>query len=148
LTKDDILRWKESTTAIQKMDEDIDKFHADVVGIATEQKYIKEDVKEISTIVRGNGNPEHGMVYKLQELEHKFTTCQSNGMTSEAIKEAIKEAMPESKDNGDERRKNAFQRMTPKNKILIGIAITGFIFTYAVQIYSVAKAVFSTLVSQ
>ncbi len=142
MTKEDIQRWEATTKQISEVNIEIAKW-------AGHSKSMGEDVKEISTIVRGNGNPEHGMVYKLQDLEHKFTTCQSNGMTKNEIKEAITEAF-ESKpnDKGDERRKNSFQRMQPKNKILIGIAIAGFVFTYAVQIYSVAEAVFNTLVTK
>jgi len=111
---------------------------------------IADNVEKTSIIVTGNGEPERGLATRFSLLEQSVNIHHDTPhISKDELRETVIEACnSKPKDNGDERRKNAFQRMTPKNKILIGIAITGFIFTYAVQIYSVAKAIFSTLVSQ
>ena len=96
-----------------------------------------EIAKDLRHIITGNGNPEDGLVFRLKQLEMAVVN-----QTKKCILHAEKQV-----DDGSNRRISWWEKMPPSKKILVSIAILGFVFTYAIQIFHIAKGMYETFIS-
>ena len=89
ITKDEM--WKR-VEQIEEVKNSINK----LVGITED---VHKNVGELSVLVKGNGEPEKGLFYRVADLRKDFTShCELSNLTQEAITEAVKAALPSRRD--------------------------------------------------
>jgi len=99
---------------------------------------IHKEVKELSVLVKGNGDPVKGLFFQVVDLRKDFRShCESSKLTQEVITEAVKEALPsrrdvEPKDLPPYQRAGRWFRLFSKQLSLIiwivALIIVGFLY--------------------